>query len=268
MQMLVAEGRVTQDQLEGAIILQAEKGATIGYHLVHMGAISDDNLVQFLVRRFLVDHWSKSALENIPKGVISLLTSDLAQRFRILPLRRTGQFLTLGLTDPSANHVIEEVAFNCFGEVFINQDVVAMLRYGAERGVSFRFTSANFNHVSDEMIIALVECTVREVSIAFEGITQETYSIYRKRGKLDRVLDNIRKLNACKRACNSSLPELQWLWIIFGHNQFEIPRAREMAAELGMEFQTKLQWDSSYSPIRDPEQLKKDLDGGATSREE
>jgi len=36
MQMLVAEGRVSQDQLEAAVILQAEKGATVGYHLVNL----------------------------------------------------------------------------------------------------------------------------------------------------------------------------------------------------------------------------------------
>ena len=41
-----------------------------------------------------------------------------------------------------------------------------------------------------------------------------------------------------------------------------------MAEELGMQFKPKMQWDSSYSPIVDPEQLKIELGWEHTSRED
>ena len=35
-------------------------------------------------------------------------------------------------------------------------------------------------------------------------------------------------------------------------NEHEVPVAREMARELGMEFRTTPNWDPNYSPVRDP----------------
>jgi MoaA/NifB/PqqE/SkfB family radical SAM enzyme len=166
------------------------------------------------------------------------------------------------------NPAIKEVEFHCFGEAFLNKALVEMLRYGANRGLSFIFTSANFNHISEEMITALVECNVREITVAFEGLTQESYAIYRKRGKLSKVLENIKKLNAAKALAKSDSPAVQWLWIVFGHTEHEIPKAKKLAKELNMGFLTKMQWDSSYSPIRDPESLKLELGWDAVNREE
>jgi MoaA/NifB/PqqE/SkfB family radical SAM enzyme len=166
------------------------------------------------------------------------------------------------------NPEIHRVKFDCFGEVFLNKEVVRMLRYGSEQGISFSFSSANFNHVSDDMISALVECNVEKVTVAFEGITQETYSIYRKRGKLERIFANIEKVNDCKASHGSELPRMRWLWVVFGHNEHEIPQAKALAKDLDMEFRAKLQWDSSYSPVRNPEQLKAELNWDAASREE
>src|SRR5262249_45460237 len=51
----------------------------------------------------------------------------------------------------------------------------------------------------------------------------------------------------------SQLPYLIWQFIVFGHNEHEIPAARAMAEKLGMEFRTKLNWDGKFSPIRNKE---------------
>jgi MoaA/NifB/PqqE/SkfB family radical SAM enzyme len=81
------------------------------------------------------------------------------------------------------------------------------------------------------------------------------------------VLENIRRLNAFKKQYESDLPNLVMLWVVFGHNQHEIPKAKQMAKDLGMEFSPKMQWDSAYSPIRDPEQLKIELGWEHSTRE-
>ena len=166
------------------------------------------------------------------------------------------------------NPEIRKVYFDCFGEVFLNKDILPMLEYGAERNIGFAFSSANFNHVPDAILEGLVKHGVAEVAAAFDGITPESYAIYRKGGDLNRVLDNVRKLNAYKKQYQSELPRLVWLWVVFGHNQHEIPQAMEMAHELGMHFKPKMQWDSSYSPITDPDQLKATLGWEHTNRED
>jgi MoaA/NifB/PqqE/SkfB family radical SAM enzyme len=163
---------------------------------------------------------------------------------------------------------IKSVYFHCFGEAFINKDILPILKYGHERNLSFTFSSANFNHVSDAILEALVKYGIEVVSVALDGVTPESYAIYRKRGDLDRVLDNVRKLNAYKKQYQSEFPRLVCLWVVFGHNQHEIPQAKALAEELGMEFKPKMQWDSDYSPITDPEQLNIDLGWEHSNRED
>jgi len=166
------------------------------------------------------------------------------------------------------NPAINRVFFDCFGEVFLNKDILPMLEYGAEKNLRFAFSSANFNHVSDAILEALVKHGVEEVTVAFDGITAESYAIYRKRGSLEQVLNNIRTLNTYKKQYQSEFPELRWLWVVFGHNQHEIPQAMELAEELGMRFKPKLQWDSNYSPITNPEQLRIELGWEHSNRED
>ena len=166
------------------------------------------------------------------------------------------------------NPGIRQVYFHCFGEVFINKDIAPMLDYGAERDIRFSFSSSNFNHVSDAILERLVRHRVEKVVVAMDGASAETYAIYRKKGDLNRILENIRKLNAYKKQYQSELPKLVMLWVVFGHNQHEIPRAKRMAKELGMEFSAKMQWDSNYSPIKDKKQLKDERGWEYSTREE
>jgi len=82
------------------------------------------------------------------------------------------------------------------------------------------------------------------------------------------VIANIKKINAYKRRHNTRYPELVWRFIVFGHNEHEIPKAREMARELGMGFRPKLSWDPEFSPIRDEEFVKREIGFDVASRSE
>jgi hypothetical protein len=56
--------------------------------------------------------------------------------------------------------------------------------------------------------------------------------------------------------------------LVFGHNEHEIPIAREMAAKLGMAFQTKLTWDTKFSPIRDTDFVRAQTGRQSITRDE
>ena len=58
------------------------------------------------------------------------------------------------------------------------------------------------------------------------------------RGDFDAVIGNIERINVHKRAQGSDLPNLVWQFVVFGHNEHEIPIAREMTERLGMKFRT------------------------------
>jgi MoaA/NifB/PqqE/SkfB family radical SAM enzyme len=109
---------------------------------------------------------------------------------------------------------------------------------------------------------------VKIVTCSIDGASPETYRIYRVRGDFDAVINNIERINVHKRGHASDLPHLVWQFVVFGHNEHEIPIAREMAERLGMEFRTKLTWDSKFSPIRDKELVRAQTGAQAVTRDE
>lgn len=108
---LVSLGRISKDQFEQATLLQARRGGTMGCHLVAMGAISGDDLVTLMMESYPATLYTRTELRAIPRDIIRLLDPELAGDLRVLPIEQKGKALTLGMTDPSRQHVINEAAF-------------------------------------------------------------------------------------------------------------------------------------------------------------
>jgi len=161
------------------------------------------------------------------------------------------------------------VELSNYGEIFLNPQLLLILEYAHSKGVAIEVTNgANLNHVKDEVLEGLVKYQVRAMTCSIDGASPETYRTYRVRGDFDVVIRNIETINASKRRYQSSLPQLRWQFVVFGHNEHEIPVARQMAAQLGMTFYTKLTWDSKFSPIRDMAFVQAQTGDQFTTREE
>ncbi len=89
---------------------------------------------------------------------------------------------------------------------------------------------------------ALARWRFRGITCSIDGVTQETYAAYRRKGDVRRVLETIRRLNDHKRRWKTEYPRLTWQMVWFEHNAHEIDAARALAAELGMSFQLKQNW--------------------------
>ena len=150
------------------------------------------------------------------------------------------------------NPRISEIELSNWGEIFLNPDIERIIEYAYRRNVALSaWNGANLNHVRDSVLEAMVRCKFRGITCSIDGVTGETYEVYRRRGDLERVLDNIRKLNAYKQQRRSRYPKLRWQMIVFGHNQHEIEAARSLARELDMTFVLKTNWDPDFSPLAD-----------------
>jgi MoaA/NifB/PqqE/SkfB family radical SAM enzyme len=133
-----------------------------------------------------------------------------------------------------------EIEISNNGEIFLNNDLGQIIQYAHERGI--RLTAANgvnLNHAREEILENLVRYAFGYIRVSIDGATQSTYEKYRVRGNLEKVLDNIRKINDFKKMFHSRFPVLEWQFILFEHNQQEIPEARKMASDLGMKFSLK-----------------------------
>lgn len=126
-----------------------------------------------------------------------------------------------------------EVNLHNWGESLLHPRIFDMIRYAVDRNLATNM-STNFNRVNDEKIDRLIESGLEYLILSIDGVSQDVYAKYRVRGNIDRVLANVRKLVARKKALGSSTPFIEWQFILFGHNAHELEAARKLAGEIGV----------------------------------
>lgn len=168
-----------------------------------------------------------------------------------------------------ANNYINQIELSNSGEIFLNPDLLKIMKFAYENNIVLTaYNGVNLNTVSDELLEGLVKYKFQKITCSIDGASQETYSQYRIGGDFEKVIANIKKINAYKKQYKSVYPQLKYQFIIFGHNEKEIPKAKKLAKELDMEINFKFNWDKSFSPIQDAEYVKKELEQEFLSYEE
>ncbi|HTS51321.1 MAG TPA: hypothetical protein VMH05_25410 [Bryobacteraceae bacterium] len=167
------------------------------------------------------------------------------------------------------NPQIAHVELSNYGEMFLNPQLSDILACAFEHKVTVSGANGvNLNYAREDVLEALVRYRVRALMCSIDGATQETYARYRVNGNLGRVLAHIDKIREHRARLQSAFPLLGWQFVVFGHNEHEIGIARAMAAERGMEFVPKLNWDADYSPVGNRDLVRIETGLGAASRAE
>ncbi len=134
------------------------------------------------------------------------------------------------------NAYIKNIELSFAGEIFLNPDLYKIIKYSYEKNINLTaLNGVNFNNVSDEILDALVKYQFKGITFSIDAVTNETYQIYRRNGNLNKVIENIKKLNYYKEKYNSIYPILQIQYIIFRHNISEIKDVKEFAEKLKIE---------------------------------
>ncbi|MBI9060142.1 MAG: SPASM domain-containing protein [Labilibaculum sp.] len=166
------------------------------------------------------------------------------------------------------NPEIKSIELSNWGEIFLNPDLNKILKYSFQKGIKLSAgNGVNFNDVSESVIESLVKYQFGYINFSIDGASQNTYETYRIKGQYSKVISNIKKLNFYKAKYGATLPRLSWQFIVFGHNEHEIPVAKKFSEELNMTFMPKLNF-SSFSPVINAEQVKRDTGWVAVSRTE
>jgi len=93
--------------------------------------------------------------------------------------------------------------------------------------------------------------------ISIDGATPKVYAIYRRGGDFNTVIKNIKKINYFKKKYNSPYPELTYKFILFGHNEHEIDKAKRLAKKLNMKMMFAQNYTPKYSPVKNAKLVKK-----------
>ena len=91
-EMLVKSGLISQEQLQEALDSQKANGEKLGFSLIKLGYVKEDDITQLLSEQFGVPSINLRHFE-IDESVINLIPSEVAQKYLVLPVNRTGATL-------------------------------------------------------------------------------------------------------------------------------------------------------------------------------
>ena len=109
-ELLVQAGKITDEQLENALSAQQTDGGRVGTHLVKMGFIDDDDLVEFLSQRYGVPAINLAEIE-VDESIIGIIPAEVARKYTILPVSKAGAKLTIAMVDPTNVFAMDDVKF-------------------------------------------------------------------------------------------------------------------------------------------------------------
>jgi type IV pilus assembly protein PilB len=130
-EMLVKAQLITDAQLDEVMKIQRREGGKLGSIVVRAGFCSDQDIVSFLGMQYGVPAADLEQWPPIDASVIALIPRDLAQRHKVLPLQRTGNVLTLAMSDPTDIFAMDDVRFH----TGYNVDPVVSSEMGLVRAV-------------------------------------------------------------------------------------------------------------------------------------
>ena len=109
-ELLLKEKRISAEQLQQALSHQKANGGKLGYNLVVMGFVKDEEITSLLSKQYGVPSINLTQFEIDP-SVIKLIPSETANKYQIVPLSRAGATLTIAMTDPTNVFAMDDVKF-------------------------------------------------------------------------------------------------------------------------------------------------------------
>ncbi len=108
--MLVQSGLITKEQLDTALVEQKKSGTKLGSSLIALGFITEDAITQFLGKQLNLPTVNLSSAELDPQ-VLKLIPAEIAQKFQVLPIKKSGRILMLAMSNAADVFTMENIAF-------------------------------------------------------------------------------------------------------------------------------------------------------------
>src|SRR5215472_11016350 len=109
-ELLLKEKRISPAQLQEALNYQKSTGGKLGFNLVKLGFVKDEEITALLSKQYGVPSINLTQFE-IDQSVIKLIPAETAQKYQIIPLSRAGATLTIAMTDPTNVFAMDDIKF-------------------------------------------------------------------------------------------------------------------------------------------------------------
>jgi type IV pilus assembly protein PilB len=109
-ELLVREKLISLQQLRQAQDEQRRTGQNLGATLAKLGYISDGEITSFLSAQYRVPAVNLDEYE-IDQEVLKLVSRDVCDKHKIIPVSRAGSSLIMAMADPTNLHAIDDIKF-------------------------------------------------------------------------------------------------------------------------------------------------------------
>ena len=108
--LFVREGLIDAEQLNTALQDAKEGGTRVGYSLVKLGFVGENELTRMLSKQYRLPAVDLEKVD-VDAKIYKLIDGDMAYQHLVLPLRRVGRTLTVAMANPSEMEAIDVLRF-------------------------------------------------------------------------------------------------------------------------------------------------------------
>jgi type IV pilus assembly protein PilB len=109
-ELLLKEKLISPEQLQQALSAQKANGGKLGYNLVKMGFVKDEQVTALLSKQYGVPAINLTQFKIDPT-IVKLVPTETARKYQIIPLSRSGSTLTIAMTDPTNVFAMDDIKF-------------------------------------------------------------------------------------------------------------------------------------------------------------
>lgn len=124
------------------------------------------------------------------------------------------------------------------GEPFLSKNIFEMISLASEKKI-YTATSTNGHYLTEENCEKIIDSGLKRIIISVDGTSQESYEKYRKQGNLSTVIKGIKTLIETKKRLKKKFPKIIIQFLVFKHNEHEIPEIKEFARKNNLKLQLK-----------------------------
>ncbi len=109
-EILVREGFITTEQLDNALKYQAKHGGRLGSAVIKLKFATEEDIAEILSNQFGVPSVNLASFD-IEESLLKLIPAEVARKYLLIPISRTGASLTLAMADPSNVFAQDDIKF-------------------------------------------------------------------------------------------------------------------------------------------------------------
>src|SRR5437867_4489419 len=135
------------------------------------------------------------------------------------------------VVEPLKDYLYQVFLFNNT-EPFLNREVYDIIEFNRASNIG-SVVSSNLSLKIDAR--RLVASGLEYLIVSGDGVTQDVYGQYRVNGKVQLVIDNVRRIIEEKRKARSGRPFVEWQCLVTKKNEGQMGTIEKVAYELGVD---------------------------------